>query len=141
MRKIEIVGKIDQFNPETGEFHGYVSSMDRGLMKGMFDFVGQKQWKLILGKYYRRWTTGDKSQNHHIFGHGTELATFTGQSVKSFLYESAERAFSKGYPPKDNAFGKIVPIELEELDTMGAAILIEQLHEDAAFLSCILTEF
>ena len=86
-------------------------------------------------------TTGERSQNTHIHGHATELADEAGDTKDYYLLRAKERAISKGYPYHVDAFGKCCPESETGLDTVQAAALIDQLHEDAAFLGVTLKEY
>ena len=86
-------------------------------------------------------TTGERSQNTHIHGHATQLAAETGDDKEYYLLRAKERAISKGYPYHVDAFGKCCPESETEIDTVQAAALIDQLHEDAAFLGVTLKEY
>ena len=99
-----------------------------------------RAYVLMVKRWYKPRTTGDNSQNHHIFGHATQIGAFMGMTKMEVIAEAQERALVKGYPTKINAFGRVVPVPEKELDTRGASILIEELHDMAAFLPLRLKE-
>ena len=85
-------------------------------------------------------TTGRYSQNNHAFGHSRQLAAYQGDYVEEYLREACLRAASKGYPTKVNQKGELKPLPFKKASMAQAAIVIEQLHEEAAFLGVKLIE-
>ncbi len=140
MKKIEIIGNIDQYNSESGEFHGYVQQIDRGYMQAMVKFVGKKQWKLILGKHYRKRTTGKDSQNHRINGFIQQICEDTGNDFDTIKYYFKRKAIRRGYPSKTDPEGEAVPVSEAILTTIEAAYLIDEIEQYAAENSILLYE-
>ena len=85
-------------------------------------------------------STGWRSQNHHIHGHATQIGAFVGDTKAEIIRIAQEQAITKGYPTTTNYLGEMIPKSERELDTREAAILIDQLHEIAAFLGVHLIE-
>jgi hypothetical protein len=85
-------------------------------------------------------TTGRHSQGNHINGHIQQIVDYTGDDFNHFKYMAKCRAVKRGYPYETNIDGEIVPWSETKLSTVQAGYLIEQLHEDAAFLGIILRE-
>jgi len=124
---IRIMGLLDQIKTELPE-----------AMAKLKDGI----YIATVKKWYKPRTTGEYSQNHHIHGHATQIGAEAGMTKDEVIQEAQEQALSKGYPAKLSPItGKIIPVSESELDTRGAAILIDQLHEIADFLSIKLKEW
>lgn len=85
-------------------------------------------------------STGWRSQNHHIHGHATQIGAFCGDDKAEIIRIAKEKALTRGYPTTTNYLGEVIPESEKELDTKGASILIDVLHEIAAFLGVMLIE-
>ena len=140
MKRIEIIGSINHYDSGTGEFHGYVQQIDRGYMKAMFDFINKKQWKMILGKHYRKRTTGKDSQNHRINGFVQQICEDTGNDFDTLKYYFKRKAIRQGYPFKTDPEGEAVPVSEAILTTIEAAYLIDEIEQYAAENGIILYE-
>jgi tRNA U38,U39,U40 pseudouridine synthase TruA len=89
---------------------------------------------------YKKRTTGKYSQNRHINGHVQQIIEYTGDDYNNYKYQAKLRAIKRGYPYTLNKFGQPVPFSETKINTIQAGYLIDQLHEDAAFLGIILKE-
>jgi len=85
-------------------------------------------------------STGWRSQNHHIHGHATQIGAFCGDDKAEIIRIAKEKALTRGYPTTTNYLGEVIPESEAELDSKGAWILVEVLHEIAAFLGVQLIE-
>ena len=86
-------------------------------------------------------TTGKGSQNNHVWGHATQIATETGNEVDDVMDAAKERALKRGYPYHVNKItGKIKPYGTEELDTEQCGMLIDELHMIAGEMGITLVE-
>jgi hypothetical protein len=86
-------------------------------------------------------TTGPGSQNNHVWGHATQIATETGNEVDDVMDAAKERALKRGYPYHVNKItGKIKPYGTEELDTVQCGMLIDELHMIAGEMGITLIE-
>lgn len=86
-------------------------------------------------------TTGKDSQNSHIWGHASQIAQETGNDLTDVMDCAKERAIKRGYPYHvNNLNGKIKPYGVEELDTVQAGYLIEELHQIAGEMEIYLKE-
>ena len=86
-------------------------------------------------------TTGPGSQNNHVWGHATQIATETGNEVDDVMDAAKERALKRGYPYHVNKLtGKVKPYGTEELDTEQCGMLIDELHMIAGEMGITLIE-
>ena len=85
-------------------------------------------------------TTGPQSQNHHLNGHVQQIAQETGEDFDVVKREIKRRARKRGYPFKTSRFGYAVPKSEAEATVEECAMLIDERHEVAAFLSIALRE-
>ena len=85
-------------------------------------------------------TVGEFSQNNHVFGHARQIGQFTGEDVEVVVNQECLRAEKRGYPCYTNALGERVPKPFKEASTTEATFVIDQIHEDAAFLEIMLEE-
>ena len=97
--------------------------------------------KVTIGRPRKPRTTGPGSQNNHVWGHATQIATETGNEVDDVMDAAKERALKRGYPYHVNKLtGKVKPYGTEELDTEQCGMLIEELHMIAAEMGITLIE-
>ena len=96
--------------------------------------------RLVISTPYKHRSTGEKSQNHHINGHVTQISNFTGEDFDIIKMEAKRRAIKRGYPTYIDIFGNTIPVSESEIDSTQAGYLIEELHMIADFLSLILKE-
>ncbi len=89
---------------------------------------------VTVRRFYQPRSTGWKSQNHHIHGHATQIGAFVGDTKSEIIRIAQNDALTKGYPTTLNHLGEIIPAGEQNLDSRGAAILIDQLHEMAGFI-------
>ena len=85
-------------------------------------------------------STGPHSQNNHEWGHATQIGSETGDTARSVLDGARWDAMTMGYSTKTNYAGKTVPVDLSEQNSKDASILIERLHQIAAFIPVKLIE-
>jgi hypothetical protein len=85
-------------------------------------------------------TTGRGSQWNHIVGHAVQIGNEQGLTWRQALIETLERAMSKGYPYNTSKWGTVIPKDYKEMTMAEAGVVIEQQHEDAAFLNVVLIE-
>jgi hypothetical protein len=85
-------------------------------------------------------TVGKFSQNNHAWGHARQIGGYTGEDVEVVIFQECLRAEKRGYPCETNKFGDRVPKPFKEASTQEAYYVIEQMHEDAAFLGLTLEE-
>ena len=96
--------------------------------------------RVVLDEPFIGRSTGRYSQNNHAFGHARQLGTYTGDYVEEYLRDACLRAATKGYPTKVNQKGEIKPLPFKKASMAQAAIVIEQLHEEAGILGVKLIE-
>lgn len=101
---------------------------------------GIDTWHVTIRPPYRKRTTGERSQNHHAWGHAAFIASVVGETREKIMADAKERAVSMGYPTYEDWEGKIVPISETEASTEDYAKVIEALHQIAAFLGIQLPE-
>jgi hypothetical protein len=135
MRRITAKGIIEHYDTPSGRFSGVIESRARIAMEAMCEFVGPKQWSLTLGKFYDKRTTGDNSQNHHIWGHCQQIAVAKGIDIETVHEMAKLQAISWGYP--FDTFDMVVhgkrqiikvPWSETRINTKQAGILIECIH-------------
>lgn len=86
-------------------------------------------------------TTGEKSQNSHIWGHIQQIAMETGNEVQDIEDAIKFRAMKRGYPFHENKItNKIVPNSMTTINTVEASYLIDELHQLASELEIVLIE-
>jgi len=85
-------------------------------------------------------STGEKSQNHHLNGHITQIAQFIGDDFDTVKMHIKRTAIKRGYPTRDTKLGDVVPISEADSTTEECAMLIDTAHEVADFLSLKLYE-
>lgn len=137
MNELELKVKIDKY----GQI-GYVGNL-RILLSFIQRVLKQRTWGYFLLKlkpWYRGRTTGRGSQNAHINGHVQQIAMYTGQDFDCVKHDAKMNAIKRGYPYKTSKRGNIVLKSERDIDTVEAGYLIDQLHEDAAFLNVKLKE-
>ncbi|MBW2037427.1 MAG: hypothetical protein JRI41_08115 [Deltaproteobacteria bacterium] len=139
MNKLKMRALIPEYDATTGKATVQLLSDYREAFAILHQRVKGAVWELTAGKWYRRRTTGWKSQNHHINGHVQQICIETGQDFETVKAMVKIRAIDAGYPfdvyrnftiPKSEAF----------CNTQEAAMLIEAAHVIAAELGIILKE-
>jgi len=85
-------------------------------------------------------TTGRGSQWNHVVGHAVQIGAEQGLTWREALTEILRRAITKGYPYKVTGHGGVVPKDYKQMTKAEASTVIEQEHEDAAFLGIALKE-
>lgn len=105
---------------------------------GRFKASQQLYVKLALPKRPR--TTGEKSQNHHAWGHAVQIGAHTGDYKEDVIAEAKRRAVTHGYPTRQDSFGNIVPMSESTISTVEAGYLIDELHHIASDLDVKLKE-
>jgi hypothetical protein len=131
MKKLKTTGQIVEYNATTGEFCGYLRTEDRGYMESLVNYVGDKQWAFEFGRYFKKRTTGDLSQNHHYWGHLQQLCENFGLEIYSLDIVVRTSAISWGYPfdliPTKEGIKK-VPWDETRVNTKQYADLLDCLH-------------
>jgi hypothetical protein len=97
------------------------------------------KWQLIGHRPGSPRSTGPGSQNHHAWGHATQIGKEIGEDGRDVLYECCIRA-APDYPTRMDAFGKIVAKRWSMATVEEASCVIERLHQLAADLGIILIE-
>ena len=85
-----------------------------------------------FAKAYRKRTTGDASQNHHINGHVQQICAATGNSFSAVKDRMKELAIDRGYPIETLPDGSVKPQSEAGLNTVEAGYLIDTIHQFAA---------
>lgn len=98
-----------------------------------------KKINLRIGKWYRKRTTGDLSQNHAINGFVQQIAMATGNEFADVKMAAKERALKRNYPIR-TVCGKAVPLHEHEINTLQAGYLIDELKQIADELNIRLIE-
>lgn len=96
--------------------------------------------RICLQPPFKRRSTGEKSQNHHLNGHCQQIANYTGEDFDVIKREVKRRAVKYGYPVRVDLFKNTVPVSEKEIDTIQCGYAIEAAHELAAFLNIKLKE-
>ena len=140
MKQIDVIGTINKYDPATGEFSGTIGTGYRMFMRLMFDFINGKQWHMQFGKFYKRRTTGHKSQSHKLNGYIQQICEFTGMdfdAVKDYLKRMAIRG---GLPSTIDPAGDPVPISETKMTTVNIQPVIIEAEILAGDLSIWLYE-
>lgn len=85
-------------------------------------------------------TTWPQSQNHHLNGHIQQICQETGDDFEDMKRNIKQRAIKRGYPFKTNSFGEVVAKRERDATVQECALLIDEVHEVAAFLEIRLRE-
>ena len=86
-------------------------------------------------------TTGKFSQNSHIWGHLQQIANETGNDVSDLEDYIKSKAIKRGYPYHINQLtGQIVYASMQNINTVEAGYLIDELHQLAGELNIRLVE-
>ena len=96
--------------------------------------------RLKISPPFKKRSTGEKSQNHHINGHIQQIANETGEEFEVIKDYAKKKAVKYGYPIRTDILGNARPLSETEIDTEAAGYLIEAVHELAAFLEITLYE-
>ena len=137
--KLKMRGLIDTYDSATGRGTFQLLSDYREAFEILHQRVKGAVWELTAGKWYRRRTTGWKSQNHHINGHVQQICIETGQDFETVKMMVKYQAVSAGYPFV-TYHNYTIPKSEALCNTQEAAMLIEAAHVIAAELSIILKE-
>jgi hypothetical protein len=100
------------------------------------DFASKKMKRLLMvtckfGKYYKRRSTGDRSQNHRINGFIQQIIVGYGLdfSVEEMKWYFKKLAVGRGYPFKTMPDGEIIPKSESKCTTVEAMILSQTIEE------------
>ena len=96
--------------------------------------------RITLAPPFKKRSTGEGSQNHHINGHVTQISNYTGEDFDVIKLEAKRKAIKYGYPTRIDLFKNTIPLSESEIDTVQAGYLIDALHEIADFLDVKLIE-
>lgn len=96
---------------------------------------------LVVDVPFRPRSTGKGSQNSHAWGHASQIAKESGDTVDAIMSEAKRRAISRGYPV-DHVSKLIGPVPISQADASieDEICLINELHQIADFLGIILEE-
>ena len=121
--------------PEGEEGYNLINWLERCKPSCVAEF-----WKIR-----KRRSTGDKSANHHFYGHLMQICREIGcaspseiEQVKTYIKEVAHNMF--GYPRKEIKPGVYIYQSEADNDTLQESWLIESAHWVAADLGIILVE-
>jgi hypothetical protein len=109
----------------------------------LFDFCNKSRGgylRVTLAPPYKKRSTGDKSQNHHLNGHCQQIANETGEDFDIIKMHVKRTAIKYGYPTYEDVFGELQPKSEADTDTIECGYAIEACHEIAAFLGVVLDE-
>jgi len=137
--KLKMRGLIDTYDSATGRGTFQLLSDYRKAFEILHQRVKGAVWELTAGKWYRRRTTGWKSQNHHINGHVQQICIETGQDFETVKMMVKYQAISAGYP-FETYHNYTIPKSEALCNTLEAAMLVEAAHVIAAELSIMLRE-
>ena len=98
-----------------------------------------KPLTVALKRWYRKRTTGYKSQNHRVNGFILQICQETGNDFDAVKMYCKEQAITRGYPSAEFR-GRIVPKSEAETSTIECAALIETIEQLAAELGIRLRE-
>ena len=132
-------GLIETYDSITGRGTFQLLSDYRISFQILYKRVGAAVWVLTMGKWYKKRTTGWKSQGNHINGHVQQICMDTGQDFETVKMMVKYQAVSAGFP-FETYQGHIIPKSEALCDTVEAALLIEAAHVIAADLGIILRE-
>lgn len=97
-------------------------------------------YEVTIKRWYKRRTTGDRSQNHHIHGHIRDIAQQTGNAFGATKHRLKALAMDDGEYPGLLVFDGYEPVSEADLNTLQAGVFIEWLHRFAAEWGVILEE-
>jgi hypothetical protein len=135
MRRIQAIAASPEYDLQTGRFSCTIATQHRGIVAAMLTWIDKAPLSLGLGKAYKKRTTGEKSQNHHYWGHLQQLVTAAtspvcGTDIDALDYTMRYRAISWGWP-----FTLVTNIKVPKSETEATTYeygrLIDCLHNFA----------
>ena len=137
--KLKMRALIPEYDAITGKITVQLLSDYREAFHMLHQRVKGAVWELTAGKWYRRRTTGWKSQNHRINSHIQQISMETGQDFGTTKMMAKINAIDRGYPFISYR-NRIIPKSETEINTQEASLLIEAINQMAAELGIILKE-
>ena len=122
------------------EFTAYKSNFAELARDRASLLTADKPYLVTVKRFYKPRSTGPESQNNHLWGDASQIGEYSGCTPREVLEQAIEDCLSRGYRTKDNFVGRTVPVAISEMDTNDASLVIERLHEIAAFLDVRLRE-
>jgi len=147
--KLKMRGLIDTYDSATGRGTFQLLSDYREAFEILHQRVKGAVWELTAGKWYRRRTTGWKSQNHRLNGFVSQFCDVTGNDFDDIKLFVKRKAMRRGLPPKTDHRGKIIyskidgeplPISEADMDTVQCSWVIEEIQQLSAEYSVMLRE-
>ena len=140
-RKFELVCKITE--KADGNYGVKIPDDYQDSLQDVFRFCANSRGsfvKVMISAPFKARSTGEHSQNHHINGHVSQIAAYTGEDFDVVKDYAKRVAIKRGYPTRETVFGDVIPKSETEIDTVEAGYLIDSLHEIADFLAITLNE-
>ena len=145
MDKYECIMRIENFSTKDGTL--LLSVSDCGVRTAVKSVVSLCEARhgghvqLEMCPPYRKRTTGNESQNSHIWAHIQQISEETGNEVSDVEDYVKLRAVKRGYPYHINKLtGEIKPESMTKINTVEASYLIDELHMIAAEMEIELHE-
>jgi len=132
LKQIDVIGTITDYNSVTGEFKGTIGTDGRMFMAMMYDFIDGKQWRMVLGKYYKLRTTGPKSQSHKANGYIQQLCYVKGWDFDMMKDWLKRKSIRRGTPFKTDPDGEAVAISETKMTTKDIQCFIDEIEQFAA---------
>ena len=138
--ELKRVKRIDT-KDERGLVVFEVPLADRDYFWQQIQESGKEYWNVTVTPWYKRRTTGKRSQNHHFHGHCRQIAVATGNRMKDVEEYVIQQALDLGYPEVVNPLThRLTAKDQTEATTVEFALLIEAAHLVAAELQIVLIE-
>jgi len=137
--RLKMRALIPEYDATTGRAMVQLLSDYREAFAILHQRVKGAVWELTAGKWYRRRTTGWRSQNHRINSHIQQISMETGQDFATVKMMAKINAIDQGYPFISYR-DRIIPKSETEINTQEASLLIEAINQMAAELGIILKE-
>ena len=132
MKQIDVIGTITDYNSVTGEFKGTIGTDGRMFMAMMYDFIDGKQWRMVLGKYYKLRTTGPKSQSHKANGYIQQICYITGEDFDVMKAWLKRKSIRRGTPFATDRDGEPVAMSEVKMSTVQIQPFIDEIVQFAA---------
>jgi len=148
--KLKMRGLIESYDMNTGRGTFQLLSDYREAFAILYQRVKGAVWELTAGKWYKKRTTGYRSQSAHFHGHCQTICEDTGNDMNDVKLFLKRRAVRRGYPLQKTETGDIrlsivdgepLPQSESEADTIQEGYLIEEAHQLAAEYSVFLIEY
>lgn len=132
MKKISIMGSMADYNPVTGQFAGTVATKDRMLMAMLFNYINDKQWRMVFSKFCKKRTIGEKSQSHRLNGFLQQISQITGMDFDMLKIYFKQKAISRGLSFNTDPEGNAIAISEVQMTTIEASYVIDEIEQYAA---------